>query len=220
MRWIDLISVVMQLWWLHRPQQRIMFFSSFDGWKDDDWWNVPSVCCLKILAHLFFFSKKGGETEDEKPRDTFCREAWIRPQGETESKEMEWWRTQQQEEEEEKRHWDVPLHQWEQGERSAAGVRVLLFGSNWCNGCYIEVLFNFTLLTSYRCHSPLQTDIYCPGATFLNQKRRCIFGECLNRFYLARTVWQACLHCSVGQDVLRQIYTHLKDCLVWTCSCN
>lgn len=100
-----------------RPQQRITFSSSSDGYtsaqKDDDGWNIPSLCCLVTLAHLFLFSKKGGETEDEKPRDTLCRKAWIRPQGETESKEMEWWRTQQQEEEE--RCWDVPLHQWVQG---------------------------------------------------------------------------------------------------------
>jgi len=42
-----------------------------------------------ILAHLFFFSKKGGETEDERPRDTLCKKAQVRPQGEIESKEME-----------------------------------------------------------------------------------------------------------------------------------
>ncbi len=117
---MDVISVVMQLWWLHRLQQRISFSSSsdgwMDGWKDDDGCNVPSLWCLVILARLVLFSKKGGETVDEKPRDLLCRKAWICPQGETESKEMEWWRTQQQEEEEEEeRSWAVPLHQRERG---------------------------------------------------------------------------------------------------------
>ncbi len=35
---MDVISIVMQLWWLHRPQQRITFSSSSDGWMERWWW--------------------------------------------------------------------------------------------------------------------------------------------------------------------------------------
>lgn len=61
---------------------------------------------------------------------------------------------------------------------SAAQVRVLSFGSNWCNACCIEVLCNFTLLTSCRCYSPQQTQtVIIPGQSFFIIREGAFLGN-------------------------------------------